>query len=282
MNLVDPKGLFEGERLAACSDLAQLHWQRLFSAANGYGRIELSYQPIIANVYRSFKKPPTEDDLWALFEEYATNFLAILYESDAAWWAQFATSEKYLPRYKTARDERSPAPPLELIERHRAGYIEWKKSKSFKNQRFQKFAEDLGNVKKISAAVVGVDEEVVAKQEKGEARGRATAPPLRPVLVSQSAGANGEFAAAYWLQQELGVPASSRDIEIFAQAILFASREYEGDVQATAEHLKSKAHEAELRGEKVDVFWFKDRNWKSSIRTNPEWESFKASGGVDD
>jgi len=156
MLIVDPKGLFEGERLAACSDAAQLHWQRLFLAANGYACLELSYAAIVSNVYRSFKKPPAEDELWGFFEEYAANFLVILYQVDGIWWAQFACSAKYMPRYKTARDESSPRPPVELLERHRAGYIGWKKAKSIQNQRFQKFTEGSGNVQKISAAVAVV------------------------------------------------------------------------------------------------------------------------------
>src|SRR5260370_20680214 len=122
MLIVDPKGLFEGERLAACSDDAQLHWQRLFLAANGYARLELSYPVIVANVYRSFRTPPTEDELWGFFEEYAANFLVVLYLTDGVWWAQFSASEKYMPRYKAARDRESPAPPLALLERHRNGY----------------------------------------------------------------------------------------------------------------------------------------------------------------
>jgi hypothetical protein len=165
MNIIDPKGLQEGERLAACSDLAQLHWPRLFLAANGHARLELSYIEIIRSVYRSFNKVPTEDALWSYFEEYAKNFLVILYQVDSVWWAQFVTSEKYLPRYKTARDESSPSPPLELIQRHQAGYIEWKRNKSVLNQRFQKFSEGFQKLPGISAAVVVADAVVVAKQK---------------------------------------------------------------------------------------------------------------------
>jgi hypothetical protein len=166
MNIIEPKGLFEGERLAACSESAQLNWPRLYLASNGYARLELSYDSIISNVYRSFRKPPTQDELWGFFEEFATNHLVILYEDEACWWAQFATSEKYLPRYKTARDERSPAPPLELIDKHRAGYIEWKKSKSFKNQRFQKFSENSVISPKISDAVAVEGAVAVQEQQK--------------------------------------------------------------------------------------------------------------------
>ena len=153
MLIVDPAGLFEGERLATCSDLGQLHWQRLFIAANGHARLELSYSAICNRVYKNFKKPPSEDELWGLFEEYARAFLVILYQSHGVWWCQFATSKKYMPRYTTARDDASPPPPIELVNRHREGYTEWKRAKSLAHQRFRKFAESSGNVPKVSDAV---------------------------------------------------------------------------------------------------------------------------------
>lgn len=187
MNIIDPSGLQQGERLAACSDLAQLHWPRLFLASNGYARLELSYQAIAASVYRNFAVPPTEDQLWRIFEEFAENFLVILYEVEGTWWAQFSTSEKYLPRYKTTRDNSSPAPPLEAVERHRSGYIEWKRSKSVVNQRFQKFSGTSENLPKISAAVavaVAVaDADVVAVADVGEKErsARPSAPSARSI-----------------------------------------------------------------------------------------------------
>ncbi len=164
MPIIDPDGLFEGERLAQCSDTAQLYWQRLFVAANGYARLELSYASILSKVFRHFKNPPTEEQLWSIFEELAENYLAILYESDGVWWAQFVTSNKYLPRYKTIRDEQSPEPPDELVERARSGYLAWKRAKSFRHQRFQKFAETFeispeisdGEEKRGVGVVVGI------------------------------------------------------------------------------------------------------------------------------
>ena len=121
------------------------------------------------------------------------------------------------------------------------------------------------------------------RNREGEARERATAPPSpHPVLLPQSAGAKGEFTAAYWLQQELGVPASSNDIALFAQAILFVSREHEGDMQRAAEFLKSKAEAAQQRGEIITVWWFKDKKWQNGRKTNPEWDDFLAKGGIRD
>ncbi len=139
MAIIDPEGFFSGERLAACSDLAQFCWPRFFLAANSCGRIELSYKSLISRVFGNFQDPPKSDKLWEIFREYENNFLAVLYESESGvWWCQFITSEKYLPKYKKTRDEQSPAPTSEMMEAHRRGYLEWKKSKSFKNQSFQK------------------------------------------------------------------------------------------------------------------------------------------------
>lgn len=150
MAIIDPDGLFEGERLARCSDAAQLYWQRLFIASNGYGRLELSYTAILSKVFRHFRNPPAEEQLWSIFEELAENYLVILYEADGVWWAQFVTSNKYLPRYKTMRDEQSPVPPEELAEHARRRYLEWKQAKSFRHHRFQKFAETSERFTKIS------------------------------------------------------------------------------------------------------------------------------------
>ena len=173
MPMIDADGLFGGERLAACSDLAQLYWPRMYLASNGYGRLELSYTELSRKLFSSFKKPPTEDVLWNVVEEFVHNFLAVVYQVEGgSWWLQFATSEKFLPRYKTARDERSPAPPLILVEKQREGYIAWKKAKSLPNQRFQKFAENCGEFQKVSAVVVveGVVEGVVEKVEEKDSK----------------------------------------------------------------------------------------------------------------
>jgi hypothetical protein len=142
MAIIDPEGLFCGERLAACSDLAQLYWPRFFLAANSCARIELSYKSLVSRVFANFQKIPTSLEIWAIFREYEANFLAILYETDGGtWWCQFITSEKFLPKYKKTRDNLTPGPSLHLIDAHQVGYLAWKKSKSFQNQPFQKLPE---------------------------------------------------------------------------------------------------------------------------------------------
>lgn len=142
MAIIDPDGLFCGERLAACSDMAKLYWPRFFLASNGYGRLELSYKSLVSRVFGNFQKIPESSEIWQIFREYEANFLAVLYESsDGCWWCQFITSEKYLPKYKKTRDNDSPAPTFEQMEKSRMGYLAWKKANSFSNQSFQKVLE---------------------------------------------------------------------------------------------------------------------------------------------
>jgi hypothetical protein len=163
----------------------------LYLASNGYARLELSYTELCRKVFGSFRKLPTEDELWNVVEEFVRNFLAVVYQVEGgSWWLQFATSEKFLPRYKTTRDERSPVPPLELMEKQREGYIAWKKAKSLPNQRFQKLAEISGEFSKVSAVVVvvveveGVGEGVGEEETSSKASAQrsnernATDPPI--------------------------------------------------------------------------------------------------------
>lgn len=176
MAIIDPDGLFEGERLAACSDIAQLYWQRLFLAANSCARMELSYPTILGKVFKTFKSPPSQGELWAIFEELERNFLAILYESEGTWWCQFVTSEKHLPQYKKARDKASPAPPPEMVEKHAAGYKDWKKGNSLKNQSFRKSSENFQR-RGIGEVVGEVKEEAEERRGKRNDAPQETPPP---------------------------------------------------------------------------------------------------------
>lgn len=42
MAIIDSAGLFLGDRLGWCSDETQLHWPRLYSAANNYALLKLN------------------------------------------------------------------------------------------------------------------------------------------------------------------------------------------------------------------------------------------------
>lgn len=191
MAIIDPEGLFHGERLAACSDIAQLYWPRFFLAANGHARIELSYSSIISKIFGNFQKPPAASVIWGVFEEYAKNCLAILYEHEGVWWAQFHTSAKYLPRYLTARDAKSPAPTAEQLEQHQKDYIAWKAANSVRNESFRKNSEDFGKFR-TERRGVGVGVGVVVGVGGGVKQGPGAEAPcdLPPWL-------NGEAWNAY-------------------------------------------------------------------------------------
>ena len=169
MAIIDPEGLFSGERLAACSDLAQFCWPRFFLASNSCGRIELSYKSLVSHVFGNFHKVPESQEIWAIFREYEANYLAVLYEAESgSWWCQFITSEKYLPKYKKTRDEMSPPPSAALMDKHRTGYLEWKRSKSFKNQSFRKLPKSSGSEGVGIGVGVGIGDE---GEEEGEGEG---------------------------------------------------------------------------------------------------------------
>ena len=54
MSIIDPSGLFGGDRLRRCSNVAQLHWPRLFLASDGFARLEMNYARIIGRAYPTF------------------------------------------------------------------------------------------------------------------------------------------------------------------------------------------------------------------------------------
>lgn len=149
--LIDPKGLFFGERLKDCSDEARLHWPWLYAAANGYGRVELNVSKITDTVYSSFREKPTPRALTGWIQEYADNFLIFVYSApDGSLWGQFETSAKYLPKFKTQADHRSPAPDPDELKAFRDAYVESRKSKYLSIQSFRKFSKVSGNVPKSS------------------------------------------------------------------------------------------------------------------------------------
>ena len=136
MAIIDPTGLFSGERIANCSDEAQLHWVRLFTASNTFGRLELSYLNIIQLAYRSYKTKPTEAEHAIWIQENFYNFLLCVNDAeDGSTWGQWLTSSEYLSRYQTAADRRSPAPDEKSLEEYRRRYISSKQRKSLRINR---------------------------------------------------------------------------------------------------------------------------------------------------
>ena len=146
MAIINPDGLFHGERLARCSDQAQLHWVRLFAASNTFGRIELSYRHIVNFAYGSFHTKPTENELSRWIQEYFQNYLLFVYDAaDGSTWGQWLTNVEYLSRYHTAADRRSPKPDEKELESYRLEYLQTKSRKSLKINRSYKPLKNTSN-----------------------------------------------------------------------------------------------------------------------------------------
>jgi hypothetical protein len=146
MAIIDPEGLFNGDRLRRCSNVAQLHWPRLFLASDGFARLEINYARIIGRAYTSFDLVPPEGELQACLQEYARNSLLFVYEVAGQLWGQWDTRKELLPRYKTAADRRSPIPP-------EPAFTEWKRHYREENKAFPKC---FGNLSESFLHGVGV------------------------------------------------------------------------------------------------------------------------------
>ncbi len=156
MILVDPEGLFGGDRLRHCSNLAQLHFPRLFLASNGFARIELNYAKIIGRAYPTFNPVPSEAELQGCVQEYKQNFLLFTYEAGGQIWGQWDTRSEFLPRYKTSLDRRSPNPP-------ESDFAEWKRR--YRDER-KGFPKCFGNISETFHAPVHAVAVAVAVAEK--------------------------------------------------------------------------------------------------------------------
>ena len=148
MILIDPEGLFYGRRLSHCSDEVRLIWPYLYLVSNAYGRLELNESLIRSRVFATFKTKP---DLGDAIVEYVRTALLFLYvETETGkLWGQWDTPDRCLPKYKTARDKRSPAPDSKEFER-------WRRSRVPQDPApFQKFFQNF--LKKFSLAVAVAD-----------------------------------------------------------------------------------------------------------------------------
>jgi hypothetical protein len=82
-------------------------------------------------------------------------------------------------------------------------------------------------------------------------------------------GHNGEFLAANWLMEELGLAAGPYDVQMVAQVIAYAARDSQTDTEAASKVLLVSAKAAIESGENVNVFWFKDRKFLQPRQTTP-------------
>lgn len=148
--LIDPNGLFNGDRICACSYEAQLHFPRLLAASNGYGRIELSYSKLMEKAYGRTKGQPTKEVLKRMFHEFHANFLLFVYQApDGTVWGQWDIPSRYLPDYKTSIDKKSPAPVWAEFTAFRAAYREMIRAKNL-DSNDSLIPKDLPNLPKSS------------------------------------------------------------------------------------------------------------------------------------
>jgi hypothetical protein len=127
MMLIDPEGLFNGDRFRLVSDEARLYWPYLWCASNSYGRLELNYQKVRAEVFGHFHNPPTEVQFLGWVREYHQAFLLFVYEVNGQLWGQWECPQFSLPRYKSAKDRRSPSPDGGNLRKWLTSYEELKK-----------------------------------------------------------------------------------------------------------------------------------------------------------
>src|SRR5579872_6063022 len=153
MAIIDPEGLFGGDRLRRCSNAAQLHWPRLFLASNGFGRLEINYARIVGRAYSTFSPIPTDAELQTWIQEYCANWLLFLYEVNGQLWGQWDTPKELLPRYKSAADRRSPDPP-------ESEFREWKRLYRAKDKAFRKCFGNFSEKFQRGVRGVGVGEGV--------------------------------------------------------------------------------------------------------------------------
>lgn len=111
MAIIDPAGLFQGDRLSRCSDEAQLYWPRYYLASNSIARLELNYDNLCSTAFKSLRTRPTREQFAAHIREYNENYLLFIYQSKGSVWGQWATDKRNLPRFSTRDARRSPAPP---------------------------------------------------------------------------------------------------------------------------------------------------------------------------
>lgn len=173
MAIIDPEGLFNGDRLRRCSNLGQLHWPRLFLASDGYGRLEINYARIIGRAYPGFNPTPSEADLQTCIQDYVNNFLLFVYHVDGQCWGQWDTRNEFLPRYKTASDKRSPIPPA-------AEFIEWKRRY---REQYKSLPKSFGNFSAEFLRGVGGGKSICASKD---ARLLSIDKPSREITVADS------------------------------------------------------------------------------------------------
>ncbi len=140
-----PDDLFSSERLAACSDDAQLHWPRFYLLASPYARFQIDYVKIVRTAYALFKKQPTKEQINGWLDEYHDHFLLFVYDDPetGTLWGQWLTNKEDFRRHATSEDNRSPEPDAKQFERFRRAYVKQQRAKSYRLFTLSKMRQDV-------------------------------------------------------------------------------------------------------------------------------------------
>ena len=223
MAIIDPNGLFYGDRLARCSDEAQLHWVRFFTASNTFARLELNYRQIISTAYGSFKSKPTEEQVAGWVREFHENFLLFIYTApNGSLWGQWLTSKENLRKYQTSTDKRSPGPDEKELEVYRQQYISKKQAKSIAFNELSK---------PLQFTLLGIGEGIGkgigdGKEQEQKTPAKPTAPQVEKVKETKTAIAKSRHDAfkdairKYWATRNPEVempwgPVEGRNLEMW-------------------------------------------------------------------
>jgi hypothetical protein len=136
--IINPDGLFFGERMAKLSDKARLLWPHIFIASNTVGRIEVNYRKLLNRAFSDFKENPftDEEEYVAIMGEYQEAHLLFCYTANGQIWGQWDTDKDMLPRYPLKADKKTPEPPAGEFQKWKDDYKNSKLSKPYKLKTF--------------------------------------------------------------------------------------------------------------------------------------------------
>lgn len=176
------------------SDAGRFAWPWFWCASNTVGRVELNHRDFVNTVFRQFKKPPTEDEFWALVSEFHESYLMFVYEIAGKVWGQWWVSEKYLPKYKIRRDEKTPAPIVREFTRWQGEYENRKLHAIHGKCRVLNVSENFQNSMKTSGEFplgeIGI-EIVIGSEIETEEKSKPYAPHGAFDLTFQNGNGNG-------------------------------------------------------------------------------------------
>jgi hypothetical protein len=271
MSIIDPDGLFNGDRFRKCSNAARLYWPYFYLASNGYGRLEINYHRLVTGAFGTFDPKPSEAELLRYIAEYHAAHLLFLYKHQGQLWGAWDSPKQLLSKYQNAADKRSPAPP-------EAEFEAWKNSYKQEKEQVTENASSSSQVvtnlfAEFSASSPRNSDEISAKVPRnspfgegiGEGIGGGTGeggglPPAEPPQVTQAGTVEGlhemEYGRSFW--EQMGLPASNTLIHIAATSIAAHAKAHGISKAEAFDEISHLARDDHAVGQKVDRFWFED------------------------